>query len=221
MNVGLGTSPHQLWFLLMLFGVFMIFYPLSDFFKKHEIGGMILALVFYGVGFVGQLVFPNVLQIFRACTYIPLFGLGFKIRQHGSHLLKKIPIIVWIVADILLFVLSRVISGLDGMIFTLLKQGIHFVLCIVGALMAFVVLQKLADLVKWKNSKIFNLLSKSSMTVYLLHQQVIYVFVFLLNGILNPYIHSAVNFFGAMIISLMLSALLMKFKWTKFLIGEK
>jgi len=220
-NFGLGVSPNQLWFLLMLFGVFIFFYPLSGFFQKHKIGGIVLVIAFYGIGLIGQAVLPNVFQIFHACTYIPLFWLGFKIRQYGSGFLRRIPTIVWIILDISLFILFRVVSGLNGFMVALLKQGIHFLLCIVGSLMAFVILQKLASRVSWKDSKIFSFLSKNSMTVYLLHQQVIYIFIFLLNGVINPYIHSVVNFLGAMLISLSLASLLTIFKWTKFLIGEK
>ncbi len=182
---------------------------------------MILVIIFYGIGFVGQLALPNAFQILRACTYIPLFWLGFKIRQYGSCSLRRIPIIAWLVVDILLFVLFCGISSLDGIIFKLLKRGIDFLLNIVGSLMAFVILQKLADRVKWKDSTIFGFLSKNSMPVYLLHQQVIYIFIVLLNGVINPYIHSLVNFTGAMLISLLICFLLTKFKWTKFLIGEK
>lgn len=35
-NFILGFAPEQLWFLLMLFNVFLIFYPLSHFFKEHN-----------------------------------------------------------------------------------------------------------------------------------------------------------------------------------------
>ena len=48
----LGTSPNQLWFLLMLFCVFVFFHPLSDFFAKNNIGGTIVVILFYGIGFI-------------------------------------------------------------------------------------------------------------------------------------------------------------------------
>ena len=218
---GFGVSPNQLWFLLMLFGVFVIFYPLSDFFQKNNIGGVVLVIAFYGIGIVGQALFPNFFQFFRACSYITLFWFGFKIRQYGSLYLRKIPMLVWIIADVVLFVLYSVISRTDGIIFTLLNYGVNFLLHIVGALMSFIVLQKLADHVSWKNGKLFNFFSKNSMTVYLLHQQVVYVLISLLNGLINPYIHAGINFIGAMVISLLAATLLMKFRYTRFLIGEK
>ena len=162
---GLGTSPSQLWFLLMLFCVFMIFHPLTTFFEKYNIGGAIVVIVFFGVGIVGQMVLPNIFQIFRACTYIPLYWLGCKVRQFGSQWLMKIPVIVWLAVDVLLFAITQYLSDFDGIIFTLLNLGFEFILHIVGALMAFVILQKIANNVKWKESKVFGFLSKNSMPV--------------------------------------------------------
>ena len=100
-------------------------------------------------------------------------------------------------------------------------MGTDFVLHLVGALMAFFVLQKLAERVRWKQNYGFTVLAKYSMPIYLLHQQVIYVLISCLNGVVNPYLHAGINFVGAMAISLLLSFLLMKFKWTRTLIGGK
>ncbi|MBE6650785.1 MAG: acyltransferase [Ruminococcaceae bacterium] len=218
---GFGVSPNQLWFLLMLFGVFVIFHPLSNFFAKNNIGGVVLLIAFYGISLVGQRLLPNIFQIFRVCGYITQFWLGFKIRQYGSFYLKKIPMLVWIFVDVVLYAMYCVISEMSGIIFKLLNYGVGFLLHIVGALMAFIVLQKLAEHIKYKNSKLFVFFSKNSMPVYLLHQQVVYVLVYLLNGKINPYIHAGINFIGSMAVSLLIAALLMKFKCTRFLIGEK
>lgn len=217
----LGVSPNQLWFLLMLFGVFAIFYPLSNFFKNHTVYGAIAVALLYGVGIVGQSAIPNVFQIFSACRFVLFFWLGFKMRQFGSQWLRKIPALIWLLADISLFVLLQYVKMPSGMLFTLIYMGLEFLLRIVGALMAFVVLQKLADRLMWKDSKVFGVLSKNAMPVYLFHQQIVYVFLCLLNGMLNPYIHAAVNFVGVMGVSLLLSMLMAKFRWTRFLIGEK
>ena len=220
-NYVLGISPGQLWFLLMLFVLFVVFFPLSKFFKENDIFGAVVVVAFYGVGLIVQLLNVNFFQIFRAFTYVPLFWLGFKIRQHGSLCIKKIPSLIWVVADLLLFALYTIISKYDGAIFALLQKGVYFVLCVVGALMAFVVLQEIAGRVKWKESSVFKFLSKNSMPVYLFHQQIIYVIIYYLNGVVNPYIHVAINGLGSLVVSLIISALLMKFKWTRALIGEK
>ena len=217
----LGISPSQLWFLLMLFFVFMLFYPLTNFFKRYNVRGALIVLVIYSIGFVGMMVLPNIYQIFTACTYLPMFWLGFKIRQYSSQRLMKVSAFIWIVADVLLFSLVQYISEFNNTFIKLLNVGLTFLLHIIGAIMAFVVLQKLANRVNWNESKIFTLLSKNSMPVYLFHQQIVYVFIAALNGKINPYFHVGITFVATMTISLLISTLLMKFKWTRFLLGEK
>lgn len=217
----LGTSPSQLWFLLMLFFVFMFFYPLTNFFEKHNIGGVLLVLVIYGISLIGSMILQNIYQIFTACKYLIFFWSGFKIRQYGSKVMMMVPSLVWVAADVLLFALVQYFSGFDGFIFKFFNLGFTFLLNIIGALMAFMVLQKLANRVNWKESKLVSLLCKNSMPIYLFHQQIVYVLISLLNGVISPYFHVGINFIGAMSISLMISVLLMKFKWTRFLIGEK
>ena len=67
----------------------------------------------------------------------------------------------------------------------------------------------------------FIFLSKRSMPIYLFHQQVIYFTIIWFNGKVNPYINVAVNFIVAIVLSVIISSILMKFKVTRFLIGEK
>ena len=72
-----------------------------------------------------------------------------------------------------------------------------------------------------QDSKLFYFIVKQSMPIYLFHQQVIYFFIFWLNGLVNPYINASINFIGAMVVSIIISGTLMRFKLTRFLIGEK
>ena len=216
-----GTSPSQLWFLLMLFLVFVIFHPLSDFLKNHTIYGALLVGMFYALGVLIARFLPNIFQIFTAFRYLPFFFLGFKIRQYGSEMLRKIPGIVWILVHCGVFVLTQYVSKFDGIIFSLMSLCLDFVLHIIGAIMAFVVLQKLAQMLPSGENKIIATLGKISMPVYLFHQQIIYVIIYLLNGWLHPVLHAAINFVFSMLLSCLISMLFMKFKWTRKLIGEK
>ena len=216
----LATSPSQLWFLFMLFDVFVICWLCSDFFDRHFLIGMVAVIALWGIGVVGGAVIPNVFMIWTACKYVSFFWIGFSIRKYGSYMLMKIPAIVWIIADIAIFAMTKFISEYDGAIFKLLNMGIGYALNIVGSVMAFVVLQKIADKIKWEN-KIFNFLIKRSMGVYLFHQQVIYFAIYLLNGIINPYLHTGINFAISMVVSLVITSILLRFKATRFLLGEK
>jgi hypothetical protein len=217
----LATSPSQLWFLLMLFEVFIIVWILSDFFANHDFGGLVIAIAFYGLSLIGGHIFTNIFCIWMACKYIIFFWIGFEIRKHGSNIVNKIPSTIYIIVDVFLYTSIKYISGMTGMVFTLLNLSLGFALNVIGAIMAFVILQKIATHVRWENSKVFILLKKVSMPIYLFHQQIIYFFIYHFNGYLNPYIHALVNFGGAIIVSTIISCVLLKFKWTKYLIGEK
>ena len=217
----LATSPSQLWFLVMLFDVFVIFWLLADFFRKHNFLGTVLALILYVAGIFGAKLIPNIFCIWAACRYVLFFLLGLKIRQYGSDILMKIPSVMWIVIHIGLFVLDKVFGKIGGFIGKAGGFCASILLYIVGAITAFVVLQKVATKINWKESKVFSLLNKNSMTIYLFHQQVIYFTLEAFNGLLNPYIHSLVNLIASIGVALIISVILRKFKITRMLIGEK
>lgn len=219
----LCINPSQLWFLWMLFWVFIISWLLWKWLTNSIHIGAAISLFLYCVGFIGNKFVPNIFCIFTALQYMPFFYIGMVIRlkqeKNECIHITKIKTIYWIIADLVVFGLFQMLEVRNTP--SILLIPMQFLLHIIGALMAFVVLQKLANRVNWKESKAFSLLSKNSMPVYLFHQQVIYVFISLLNGVINPYLHAGINFIGAMVISLIISTLLMKFKWTRFLIGEK
>ncbi len=139
----------------------------------------------------------------------------------GAAFCEKIPSFIWIVIHIVLFLLTEYIKDFEGIFFKLFGMGLEFILNIAGALMAFVVLQRIAEAVNWQNSKVFGYLSKNSMPVYLFHQQIIYFVIYYLNGIINPHLHALLNFVVSLSVSLLISCVFMKFRVTRFLIGEK
>ena len=211
----LGTNPNQLWFLLMLFWVFMFAWPLSNIFCKHVIlsGGIVLG--FYCVGVVGNHFIPNVYCIWTGCEYLLFFWIGFQM-YNKNDLFRRIPAFLWDAVFAVLFCILTFTQAF-GMISSILTIVLH----ITGAIGAFATLQWIALKINWKNSKVFLFLAKRSMPIYLFHQQVIYFVIFWLNGKVNPYVNAAANFVIAMAVSVLISSILMKFKVTRFLIGEK
>ena len=70
-------------------------------------------------------------------------------------------------------------------------------------------------------NKVFKLLSSYSMPMYLFHQQIIYFCIYVFNGKMNPWINATLNFSIAMLCSFIISAIIMRYSITRFLIGEK
>lgn len=184
---------------------------------------MLITILIFGMGLIcGKLRFPNVLQILTACKYFPLFMVGMKLREGSLDFLRKVPLWGWIVVDVALFVLSSCLKGMPGFAYKVVNVVfVGLPLNIVGALMAFFVLQKIATLWDWENSRWFMFLKQHNVTVYLFHQQIIYFVIVALNGVINPYLHMGVNFIVSLSVSLVIAVILSRFKVTRFLIGMK
>ena len=197
----------------MLFWVFVVAWFLSDVFWYQEGVDTVLVFLIYFLGYELSEVIPNYYFVFTACQYLLYFFVGFKIRKKLDT--SKIPICMWIVADIGLFVMYYCVK------FPLLLSLLNFLIPLVGAIMAFEVLQKMAIYIKWEQSPHWINLSSNSMPIYLFHQQIIYVVIMHLNGKINPYLNAFFNFVVALSISYYLGKMLRRWKITRFLIGEK
>lgn len=221
----LCIDPSQLWFLWMLFGVFVISWPLWKIFSERRFLGAVISLSFYCLGILGDMAFPNVFCFWTACRYVCFFFIGIRIRceQERKQLwtTESFPWWCWIVVDIILYVIYEKVSGVPGIIGKCLGIGEGFLLHVVGAIMAFTVLQKVAGCVHWQKSTGFRIISSYSMPIYLFHQQIIFFSTIWLNGRINPWINATVNFIFAMMVSILLSWILMKHEFTRFLIGER
>ena len=218
---GLGESPSQLWFLLMLFEVFALSWVLSDIYRKVK-WSVFVPLVFYIIAVLGSSMLPNVFNIWNACRHLIMFWLGFKFCQYGMlNRVKVWQLIAVFSIHMMLFVVLTIISGRDGSFWILAEKGVEMFVRISGAVMAFSVLQFFGEIVNWKDSKIFVDFSKKSMPIYLFHQQLIYLTIWLLNGKINPYLNVFINFVFAVTVAYGISSLLMSSRVTRFLIGEK
>lgn len=217
----IGVRSEQLWFLLMLFFVFIIFYPLSDFFKKKSVLGVFISLACYLVGFIGAYFLPDVLQLFTALKFIPFFFLGFKMRQGWDEYISKIPFYVYLIIDLLIFGALVFMQTRDEMIFKLMSAGTGFVLNIIGSIMVWTTFQTIGNHCKWENSKILSFLSDKTFILYLLHHQIDYLVIHLFLGKVNIYIVLILNLLISLGLSILLSMLILKFNWSRFLFGEK
>lgn len=206
----------------MLFDVFIFIWPIWNYIKRKRLG-CVIAGVFWCVGILGIRLFPNVFSIWTACQYVPFFYFGIQIcldhTNSKKSLVEQIPWWIWLGLDLVLFVLNKVVTTKIAI------PGVEilttFLLHIIGALMAIAILQKIAQSINWKKSRVLNILSKYSMPMYLFHQQIIYFVIIWLNGKVNPFVNAGVNFLIAIAISLVISWALMRFRITRFLVGEK
>ena len=217
----LATAPNQLWFLCMLFDVFMIVYSLSDWIYKSNGISVFVSLAGIVIGVIGGKFSPNVFCIWTGFSYIAYFILGCKIRQYGSDKLNRIGVVTWVVVHTLLYVLVIHLKSFNGLLFKISSFGLTVTLQLIGAVMAFLVLQKLAGCVDWKQNKLIKGFSQISMPIFLLHQQLIYFSISLFNGHVNPYVNAIINVAFAIVGSAVITKLLYKVKVFRVLMGEK
>ena len=220
-NYLLATAPSQLWFLWMLFDVFLIVYSMSGVIYKSNVISLIISLVSIIIGAIGGKLFPNVFCIWTGFSYVAYFIFGCKIRQYGSYKLDRLGVFPWFLAHIGLYVVVIYLKSFNGLIFKVSSFALNVILQLIGAVMAFLVLQKLAGYVDWKNNKLIKAFSQISMPIFLLHQQLIYFSIYLFNGHVNPYVNAIINMVFAIVGSAIITKLLYKVRVLRVLMGEK
>ena len=226
----LGESPSQLWFLLMLFVVFIIAYFTSNVWNKGIFYGLCSCVICYCIGNVFRSAVGDIFQIATGLQYIVYFWIGYELRLSLNRKriffqIRKFPWFLWCIIEAALFFIylinkTHVTNGnlfykIGGMLLILL-------IGMIGSVAAFFTLQKIASIIKsWKTSTLFQFFRKRSMVVYLFHQQVIYFVLIEINGKVSPSVNVIINYVVALGVSLIIASVLMKFKVTRFLVGEK
>jgi hypothetical protein len=209
----LMESPSQLWFLGMLFVVFTLYWPISSFVNRNWVAGGVLALFAYCAGLAGSKFFPNVFQVWTGMKYLIFFYTGCYLRKSENKFLYKLPSWLYLLLDAALFTSWIYIDGLNIKVLTV---GWNLVLCMAGGVSAFIIFQRIAQqTIVEKSWAKFG--CKHGMTIYLFHQQIIYVTLFLLDGCVNPYLMVLVNLVGSIVVSSLISIIADRFPIMRFL----
>ena len=216
-NFVLGKAPNQLWFLLMLFWVFAMIWPLSNLLDQKLIWGSAMIAILHCIGYIA----PNFYCFGAGLQYLLFFYIGFVLRKLDfvEAILHKIPSCLYLLIDISLFALTWILRDKNELIIRIVRLGLNVVLHAVGAISAFIILQRVVHCFGRLRSML-SVLSKHSMSIYLIHQQLIYFSICLLNGMVSPCILILVNFVFSLLISLTFSILMSKSKFTKALLGS-
>ena len=221
-NYIFGVSPNQLWFLWMLFWIFLISWVLFHFIEVHSLLSFLVSVAFYFVGLAASTKLPNIFQMWTACQFLILFWIGIKLRQVGTERIEYLYVFFAFLLQIALFCFDQFYSFDMCTLNRLIHYSVTPVIHMLGGLVVFFFLSWLSSIQKcWKDSKTFKFLARVSMPIYLFHQQIIYVSVFLLNGRIDPLPHAAINFVMSLVVSTLLSLFCFKYRPLRFLVGEK
>lgn len=218
-NYLLGSAPSQLWFLLMLFWQFVFFQPLADRITVQRKNICLFLTAFLLLHYLPTVLsvvhVPNVFQFLTALRYALFFYLGIVFRRTDTR-----KFITWkvlgggTIATVLLFVGQQNLLE-QGALSKALAEGIRPFVSIFGTY-SFIIGCLLLHR-RFPDEK-GGIIQKSGMTVYLFHQQLIYVSICLFNKPWMPpialvFLNFCVGLFGGILIYLILR----KWKITRFL----
>lgn len=214
----LAEAPNQLWYLSASFGVFIFFFCLYKLFENRTLLGGILVLLLYILGTLGYHFAKNVFTIWQIFQMLPFFWLGFKLRQFPDAI-EKTPSFLWPLCHIIFLVTHLAYNG-DGMIATVIDKLASLALYVFGSINVFIIGQSVFSKISIR-SRVYDFIRKRTIGVYLFHQQVIYVCLYLFNGRLNPFLIIIVSFISSILVSVFITFILEQTKVTRFFIGEK
>ena len=213
----LGYSPAQLWYILMLFVVFMMVFPLAERLQSlSENQTYVAALIIYVAG-LGIQIFSLPFEIAEAVRQMAFFVIGMSFRRLK---IKMHPWYFYALAHLILFIGFYQLLSETSTLFKAIRYSIQPFISLLGVFMIVGFISEHQDLSIWKK-KIFNLFSANSFTIYLFHQQIIYCVIARFDGFLSPLELAVVNLIAALIFSSLICLILNRFAVTRFLIGQK
>lgn len=215
----LGIDPHQLWFLLMLFEVFLVSYLLLKFYERRPLLSYSFLVLIYFLGVLFQIYFINIYRVFNAMQMLFFFRLGIDLRKRKIQFLQKINLILYFILHILFFAITEITNYSNSYILKILGVGFGFLTRIIGCLTAFFFFQSFSTFLYQKGQHL-NKIAKVSMPVFLLHQQVMCIIVTLINGRVCIFLSALIVFFLGVIVSVFISLICLHFKLTRVIVGE-
>ena len=210
----LGTVPRQLWFLLMLFMVNLMFCLWIGLVKKKlsmRLGMFILYGVYIGGAFLIRFNVPDIFQFCTALRYLIFFFFGYALCRDGTALIKRINSVLVIVLHLIVFALVYYLNHYCQHPVRLASVFLTPFISLSGI----VVFYKIVGTVKCKTNKkdqvkkqniIVLLFKQNEFSVYLFHQQWIWVVISLMNyEYISPYCIIAVGFVVSVLLSVLMS----------------
>lgn len=216
----LGTSPRQLWFLLMLFNVNLFFVVAKSILNRLKIevhciaGSVFLYIIGIAASLLIRIGVPNLFQILTATRYLLFFYLGYCFRKYGSTLLCKINVWLSALANIVLFGVLQFFNYHCTEIGVYLTVLLTPILCISGIVLSYRVANFLCNAEFFqKHKRMKMLLEKDAFGIYMFHQQIIWIIIDNLNReSVQPFFAFVASFLLSMMCSIAVTEILRKIR---------
>jgi len=201
---------EQLWFLYMLFWVFVLFYYLEPILRRYKFLSNILVLAIYAVGWIFNAKGINYFQISSSLQFLLLFWIGYNLRIHKEKFFSNSIISLNSWHSILLLALLNIVVFIWYVSpYAFIRPILILFLNVEGSITAFALFLLLGQKINIRNKFILCVID-NNFTMYLLHQQIIYLSISLFNGLICPPLNAILNFAISFSISLLLSLMIRK-----------
>lgn len=172
-----------------------------------------IVFIIYCLGTIGSKFFPNYFQIWTAMKYVPFFYIGGYIRKSKNCVIYRVPTVIYLIVHVTMFLLWIYLTDKGTKALIILC---NLLLCMIEAIGAFVIFQRMAEKIDIKNP-VLQFGSKHSMTIYLFHQQIIYVLILMFNGKMSPSCLVILNFSISIAISSIIAVITTRYSILRFL----
>ena len=215
---GLGLSPAQLWFLLMLFGVYSIFYIVNKLFHNNPKTLGLTVIVIYAAGLILRKYIPNIFMIWRTTDMLPVFTVGYFFNKY----LDKINVKRWMLLSAMIHMSLFVLHMRQVLISSIFSELIGLGMHVFGAIFMYSTIASLGIRFHTiKVSRYIRFLEKRSMAIYLIHQQLVWILLLFIENKFSPYICMPLIFVVVLLLSSVVASLLLNHNPTRIMIGEK
>lgn len=219
----IGKDPGNLWFLPVLFIIFIIFFFYAKYiFKKNKYLILFHFIIFFMISLISYRI-PNTFFISRAMYYAVFFFFGFHLFRFRNTLINRSTFIL-LISGILQFS-NRIIqtSTLPSNIYSrAFTDSIILITSLSSCLFIYTLLIKISETTLFLSliDKI-SFIDRNSFGLYLFHAPLIYpILNYFTKFKINPFLFSFLLFITITSISLILTELLSKSKYLKFIIGK-
>ena len=225
----LAGGPSQLWFLVMLFVLFILFELLWKIVGERivcfSVPALLGMLVLFCLGCVAGKAMPiNMFQLSSALQYALIFWLGMAFRLHSNEGFWRVPSFLLVALHLAIFTAVQIVGTMNGPLWSCASIALWPVVRVAGIAMAISCLGRALSRFGYDKKKLplgGVLLEENSLGAYLFHQQIIWVVISCLNvpGV-PPLALVLANFSISLAVSLAISVLFGCFKVTRFLTGR-
>lgn len=219
-NYVLCLDNRHLWYLIMLFGIFIIFNHYEKYFHKYHTIFLFVSLI---LSMLHSLM-PSFFGIANITYYFIYFYIGYLYGEHKNKLdvyLMKYPKSIIFYSCMVLFLFWALSTKLDNNYIIMI---IKYITALSGTISLYTISLKMSSNKQIINNKFINLLNKDSYGIYLFHPMIIYLLFYNLaqNPIINisAYILAFIAFILSIGFSIILINLFRKLNLNLF-IGEK